>query len=332
MADSPAIDQLERLRRSLVGEGGRPRDPLSRDEFRLTRAVLDTLGIGLEPVHVHLYQALPSADEFRAWAEAEVGGRFDPARLARADEIAAGARSPATRTDQEALAAQLPVLTDDDLAQWDEDGYVIVREAAPEHGRAALEQAIWDRLAASPEDPSSWYGRALQQAIMLPLFRAPGIDEIHAAPRIRRAFAQLLGTADLVMTADRCGFNAPLRPGEPWGGAGLHLDLDSFAPPVGDDVQGVLYLTDTPAEQGAFRCVPGFHTRIDAFLGGRGGLAPASEELEALGSVSVPADAGDLIIWRSALPHGPQPNRGQRPRLVHYLTMYPTPRPAGVPA
>ena len=31
-------------------------------------------------------------------------------------------------------------------------------------------------------------------------------------------------------------------------------------------VQGVLYLTDTPANQGAFTCIPGFHHKLGDWL------------------------------------------------------------------
>jgi ectoine hydroxylase-related dioxygenase (phytanoyl-CoA dioxygenase family) len=34
--------------------------------------------------------------------------------------------------------------------------------------------------------------------------------------------------------------------------------------------------------------------------------------------------AGDLIIWKDALPHGSRPNRGRAPRVVQYIRMYPT--------
>ncbi|MFZ0043211.1 MAG: hypothetical protein WAK93_18020, partial [Solirubrobacteraceae bacterium] len=61
------IAQLERLRRSIVGEGGREREPLSEREFVVTKAVLDTLGIGLEPVHLFMYRNMPTLPELEQW-------------------------------------------------------------------------------------------------------------------------------------------------------------------------------------------------------------------------------------------------------------------------
>jgi hypothetical protein len=323
-----AVPQLERLRRSIVGESNpaAPPEPLSPREFKLTHAVLDTLGIGLEPIHRFLFSAQPTAAELEAWVESEVGGELDPGRVERANQIAEGRPpTPAEARRQAELRDATNVLSEGDLGFWDEHGYVIVRDAAPADARRALELAIWEHLGADPEAPETWYGVELQQGIMVQLFRAPGIDEIHAAPRIRKPFAQLLGTSDLVMTADRCGFNAPLRPGERWEGMRLHLDLDSYAPPIRAPIQAILYLTDTSEEQGAFRCVPGFHERIDEWAASLGASDPTLFDFEQFGPRSVAAGPGDLIIWNGALPHGSQPNMARRPRLVHYLTMYPAP-------
>jgi ectoine hydroxylase-related dioxygenase (phytanoyl-CoA dioxygenase family) len=85
---------------------------------------------------------------------------------------------------------------------------------------------------------------------------------------------------------------------------------------------GVLYLTDTAAEQGAFRLVPGFHRRLDAWLDDLGEQDPRSLDLEDE-AVPIAGRAGDLIICRHDLPHGASPNRAGSPRLVQYLSMFP---------
>ena len=205
---------------------------------------------------------------------------------------------------------------------------MIVRAAAPAGACARLRAAIYQRIDADPDDPDSWYRTRLHEGVMVQMFHAPGIDEIHASTRIRKAFAQLAGTTDLVMTSDRCGFNPPVRPDHPYTGPRLHFDLPSFEIPVASHLQGILYLTDTTASQGALRCVAGFHRRIDDWLRS---LPPSSdptiEDLEPLQPVSIAASAGDLIIWDARLPHGPGANHAEHPRVVHYLTMYPRPIP-----
>jgi len=143
--------------------------------------------------------------------------------------------------------------------------------------------------------------------------------------RIHRAFAQLWGTADLWVTADRCGFHPPQRAGHPFPGPDLHWDLD-FSAPLAFGTQGILYLTDTPAEQGALTLVPGFHRRLPEWLASLPpGADPQQQDLHALGSIPVGARAGDMVIWRDALPHGSRPNLGTRPRIVQYINLFRAP-------
>ena len=94
--------------------------------------------------------------------------------------------------------------------------------------------------------------------------------------------------------------------------------------PIPFGTQGILYLTDTPPEQGAFTLVPGFHRRIESWLASLPpGADPRSENMHALGAKPVGGRAGDLVIWHQALPHGASPNRGTKPRLVQYINMFP---------
>ncbi len=313
-----------------VGEPGAMPQP-SSEQFEIGHAVLDRIGVGLEPLHMYLYRERPSLEQLERWVLDQVGGSLEHALIEDANGIAAGVVTPPRLGAIEQLDAVEPVLSAEDLALWDERGYVIVPRAAPSHACAELCAAIYAHIGAMPDAPESWYGRSLQQGIMVQLFHAPGIAEIHASPRIRKAFAQLAGTSDLVMSSDRCGFNPPVRPGDPYGGTGLHLDLPSFELPVVSHLQGILYLTETSASQGAFRCVPGFHRRIDDWIRSLPEPRhPELEDLEPLGPVPIAAGGGDLIIWDARLPHGPQANTSQQPRLVHYVRMYPRPRrPSG---
>ena len=207
---------------------------------------------------------------------------------------------------------------------------MILRDAAPAAACAELRDAIFREVGANPDEPDSWYRSHLHEGIMVQMFRGPGIAEIHGSMRIRKAFAQLAGTADLVMTSDRCGFNPPVRPDRPYAGPRMHFDLPSFDTPVVTHLQGILYLLDTTAVAGSAalrRRVSPPDRRLAALAAGR--RRSQLQDLEALGPVSIAAGAGDLIIWDARLPHGPQANTAQRPRLVHYLTMYPRPVPAG---
>jgi ectoine hydroxylase-related dioxygenase (phytanoyl-CoA dioxygenase family) len=78
------------------------------------------------------------------------------------------------------------------------------------------------------------------------------------------------------------------------------------------------------AEQGAFSCVPGFQHRLETWLRALPpGADPRTQDLDALGRISVPGRAGDMVIWHQALPHGASRNTSRVPRLVQYLTYLP---------
>jgi ectoine hydroxylase-related dioxygenase (phytanoyl-CoA dioxygenase family) len=216
----------------------------------------------------------------------------------------------------------VPVLDEADLAFWREHGYVVLHDAVPPETREATAQALWERLGADPEKPETWYRRR-DHGIMVQYFQHPAFEANRRSPRIHKAFSQLWGHADLWCTTDRVGFNPPVRPGFKFAGPGLHWDV-SVKTPIPLGTQGILYLTDTPPEQGAFTLVPGFQRWGEAWLNSLPrGTNPRTQDLHALGAIPVGGRAGDLVIWHQALPHGASPNRGTRPRLVQYINMFP---------
>ncbi len=166
--------------------------------------------------------------------------------------------------------------------------------------------------------------RRQDATIWLPIIHHPALDANRRSLRIRKAFAQLWGRNDIWMSVDKGGFNPPET--ERWKFPGPHLHWDvSLAPPVPFGMQGILYLTDTAADQGAFRCVPGFHRKLNDWLRSLPPEAnPREQNLESLGAVPSRGVAGDLIIWRQELPHGSSPNRTAKPRIVQYISGEPS--------
>lgn len=291
-------------------------------EGHLDKLLVHALGLGWEPTLQVLFSSDPVREAFLAWILAN-GGQPDPAQVARFNAEVRGEPMPAAAAAAlHSIDAMAPVLGANDLAHWQEQGFLVLGEAAPAEDIRAAAQALWQHLGATPGDPDSWY-RASTNGIMVQLFRHPALDRIHASSRIHKAFAQLWGSADLWMTTDRCGFNVPVRPDRPFPGPDLHWDV-SLQQPVPFATQGILYLEDTPPEQGALTLVPGFQHRLPDWLASLPpGADPRRQDLHALGSIAVGGRAGDLVIWQQALPHGSRPNLGRRPRLVHYLDMAP---------
>ena len=291
-------------------------------EAQMEHVVLDALGVGLEQTMQHLFQAGPSFADFEQWIIETTGG-VSRTQVARINAMVAGSECPPeiARWLVE-VEADMPVLSAADLAFWDEHGYVVVPDAVPESSRAAATQAILDHVGARADDPESWY-KPNDHGIMVQFFQHPAFTANRQSRRLHKAFAQLWKTADLWVSTDRAGFNVPERPGWTFRGPDLHWDV-SLARPIPFGTQGILYLTDTGPEQGAFTLVPGFHRRIDAWLDSLPpGTNPRQQDLHGLGSKPIAGRAGDLIIWHQALPHGSRPNRATQPRIVQYINLRP---------
>jgi ectoine hydroxylase-related dioxygenase (phytanoyl-CoA dioxygenase family) len=315
------VRQLKRLwSRVMRQRQGQPAD--AGAEAQVEHVVLDALGVGLEQTMQHLFQTGPSFAEFEQWIQERTGG-VSATQLARINAMVTGSACPPEIARWLAdVEAEAPVLSPADLAFWDEHGYVVVHDAVPESSRAAATQAILDHVGARADDPESWY-KPNDHGIMVQLFQHPAFTANRQSRRVHKAFAQLWKTADLWVSTDRAGFNVPERPGWMFRGPDLHWDV-SLARPIPFGTQGILYLTDTEPEQGAFTLVPGFHHRIDAWLDRLPpGTDPRRQNLHALGSQPIAGRAGDLIIWHHALPHGSRPNRATRPRIVQYINLRP---------
>jgi Phytanoyl-CoA dioxygenase (PhyH) len=288
------------------------------DEWQLDNTVLSLLGIGLLPTYSFLHEQQPDFTAFEKWVAAHHGGTVPVEIVQQCNALFTGDGKVEASPGEEA------VLSLEDLQFWEEYGYVIVRNAISPEDCATSRSAIWDFLGMDEKDPESWYKPTdVLQGIMVPLYRHPALDKNRASPRIRKAFEQLWGHNNLVVTTDKTGFNPPETDSFTFRGTGLHWDV-SLAQPIPFGVQGILYLTDTVAEQGALTLVPGFHRTIgDWLLQLPEGTNPRNENLTKFNPVPIAANAGDFIIWHHALPHGSSPNRANTPRIVQYLYWQP---------
>jgi hypothetical protein len=268
----------------------------------------------------YLHDTKPGFPQFEVWVRERNGGDVDEAWLDRLRRALAG----------ESVGAEIGSLdhveglSADDLAHWDEHGYVILKEAVSMESAETAELAIYDFLGMSRDDPASWYRQTLGHSIWVPLLRHPALVANRRAPRIHKAHAQLWGREDLWVTVDQGGFNPPER--EDWRFPGPHLHWDAtLAEPHCFQLQGILYLADVADDQGAFSCVPGFHRHLNSWLESvPADVSPSVHARRTLTMKPIAAKRGDMIIWHHLLPHGSSPNRAQRPRVVQYISAHPT--------
>ena len=297
------------------------------NEWVFDNIVIHGLGLALEETLQYLYQDAPTYCEFERWVLRKNEGSIGTEQIDRINSAIGGTNySNALQGAVHEIECAEPVLRAEDLSFWEENGYVTLHDAVPKENCRAAEQSVWEFLEIDSSDSETWYKTPKGHGIMVQFFDHPALATNRRSPRIHKAFAQLWGTADLWVTVDRVSFNPPERHGWRFPGPYLHWDT-SLKPPIPFEVSGLLYLTDTLADQGAFTCVPGFHRRISDWLGSLPPDAdPRKQDLEKLGAVPIAGKQGDLIIWHQALPHGSRPNRARLPRIVQYISMYPTSR------
>ena len=259
--------------------------------------------VSLEVVLQYLYFEKPALDAFIQWVE-----NYTPEN-----------NSQTENTTQN-------ILSDADMQFWDKNGYIIIKNAIAKEDCLATQQAIWSFLEMDAEIPESWYHiHPKQSGLMVNFSDHPLLHKNRESAKIRKAYEQLYQTTALFKTIDKVSFNPPVTPEYNFKGSQLHWDVSLHLPiPLG--LQGLLYLSDCEAHDGALHCVPGFHNHIEDWLQ----LVPENAKPREYAAktltkelVPVTGKAGDFIIWHQALPHCATANHGTYPRMVQYLTYLP---------
>lgn len=283
-------------------------------------AVFDALGIGIEPTYQYLFNADPSFVEFEDWILKN--GNLSEDMIALFNTAYNSQNKKVESLENEEL-----ILNNESLKLWEEDGYVIIPNAISQDDCNASVTVIQDFLKIDLNDESTWYKHHPEkQGIMVQLFNHEQLNKNRTSKIIRQAYQQLWNRNDLILSMDRTSFNPPETDIFKFPGPDLHWDV-SLKQPMYFGVQGLLYLTDTPANQGAFTLVPGFHRKIEKWLEDLPkNVNPREYDLHQLGAKPISGNAGDFIIWNHKLPHGSSPNTGMKPRIVQYINYQPLDR------
>ena len=297
-----SIDEQDALGRFWRRAAAPPGANEAASNWKLELRALFAFGVSLDAAMAFLFQQRPDESAFLAW-------------------VAAHGRIAVPAVDETARP-----LSAAERAFWDENGYLVLRGVVPRQQCEDACTAIWDYLGASPGAPASWYWHHPgKRGLMLEFAHHPALERNRASAAIRHAYEQLYGSTALFRSFDKVSFNPPETASYRFMGSPLHWDV-SLRPPVPFELQGLLYLGDCTAADGAFQCVPGFHRRLEPWLREvPAGVHPREWAVRSLAPevVAVPGQAGDFIIWHQALPHCASPNHGAAPRLVQYLTYSP---------
>lgn len=238
-----------------------------------------------------------------------------------------------TRLSDRSNGQPLRVLSEPEWEFWTRNGYVIVKNAITRDQAKETADFIWEFEEKNPGDPGSWYTPPRAEMQMKELIGS-GMVEVYnhqllwnnrQMPRVYNAFVDIWGTEKLWVTIDRANLNFPLRPDDPFKGF-IHWDYDPETKP--QNVQGVLALADQVDENmGGFQCIPELFRTYDTWKTtqpeDRNRFQPDIRGMEDK-IVKVRLEAGDLLIFHSAQPHGIRPNQSQdKVRIAQYISMMP---------
>lgn len=224
----------------------------------------------------------------------------------------------------------LRVLSKEDWKFWIENGYIIIKQAVPREQATRLANYLWEFENKDPYDPNTWYTPT--QHMKMAELTNTGMVEIYQHqyqwdnrqyPRIHQAFADIWGMEELWVTIDRANLNFPIRPGHEYKGF-IHWDYDPETKP--QNVQGVLALADqTDENMGGFQCIPELFRTYDTWKltqpADRDHFKP---DITGFTPTKVKMEAGDLLIFHSAQPHGIRANNSKdKVRIAQYISMMP---------
>ncbi|HTO58444.1 MAG TPA: phytanoyl-CoA dioxygenase family protein [Pseudomonadales bacterium] len=205
-----------------------------------------------------------------------------------------------------------------------EHGWLVVPDVVPKELCERSAAALCDFIAVDPDDRSTWSNYVAQGHGIIPLHHHQALWDVRQLPQLHALFSALHGDDKLWVTFDRGSFKVPSSYHE----SGFRMDAvhwDSDPRTIENlTVQALVYLTDTPPQQGAFAMVPELYATLDEWLAaGRTDAEARRPDVSNYPLVPLGGAQGSVVVWHRRMPHTSLANNSDRPRLVQYVTMNP---------
>lgn len=217
----------------------------------------------------------------------------------------------------------MSLLTPDQLAQFDAQGFLLVSGLMSPEIAAGAEAAIWRALGADPNDASTWDGKGGGLGL-----RDPEVVACFTAD-VARAADQLSGEPrpDWTPPGGAFAINTFPQPRE-WAPHGAHIDhaiqadgYRTFPRPM--RLASLLYLNDVAPQSGGTVVWPGSHKKILALAQSdpekyalMWALNQEISQLDLGDGVEVLSRAGDVLFYDYLCAHSGSYNVGARPRFA----------------
>src|ERR1041385_6024515 len=98
----------------------------------------------------------------------------------------------------------LRVLSEQQLNEFHENGYLVVPGVVPRENLEAVIRAIWEFLEMDPDDPATWYPPERRGSIVH-LHQRQALWDNRQHSGLHPVFADILGTEKLWVSMDRAG-------------------------------------------------------------------------------------------------------------------------------
>ena len=217
------------------------------------------------------------------------------------------------------------MLSDEQIAFYRENGYLIVEDAIEPGPLALMQQVARDFIEKSRAvsqsddifdlDEGHSADNPRLTRIKLPHTRHAVFDEVMRSDRLMSILHPILGR-DIRLHTSKLNTKAP------GGGAAVEWHQDwAFYPHTNDDLLAVgIMLEDVGMENGPLMVLPGSHKGpvLSHFSGGVfcGAIDPGDPLFDMSKAVTLTGRAGSLSLHHVRLLHGSAPNRSERPRKL----------------
>jgi hypothetical protein len=216
------------------------------------------------------------------------------------------------------------MISDRQKIDFFENGYIVVPDVVPLTLCEKAIEAIVEYLDIDLSDDRTWYRQAHSGHGIVPLHHHQAFWDIRQSERVHEVFTALYDDERLWVSMDRASYKPPgSSQSSDWQEAGVHWDCDPF---VQNELslQGLVYLTDTRPDQGAFCCVPSIYQNLtDYLVAHKDDSDRRKPNVDSADLLSIEGPAGSLVVFNRLMPHSSGLNHSMDHRFVQYVTMQP---------